>query len=79
MAAERPAFIAAVGPLAIGGLVPAAGGVIVTSKEGKVLGAVGVTAICRITTSDAQSPASKPRASSSGIDGWLVPSTPMCA
>ncbi len=43
MAAERPAFIAAVGPLAIGGLVPAAGGVIVASKEGNVLGAVGVT------------------------------------
>ncbi|WP_129782400.1 GlcG/HbpS family heme-binding protein [Peristeroidobacter soli] len=43
MALERPAFIAAVGPLAAGGLIPAAGGIIVASADGKVLGAVGVT------------------------------------
>ena len=43
MAAERPSFISAVGALVPAGLVPTAGGVIVTSAEGVVLGAVGVT------------------------------------
>lgn len=42
MAAERPTFIAALGPIAPLGIVPAAGGVIV-HDAGIVLGAVGVT------------------------------------
>ena len=43
MAAERPTFIAALGPLASQGLVPAAGGVIVVDCDGHVIGAVGAT------------------------------------
>ena len=43
MAAERPSFIASLGLLAQGGLIPAAGGVIVLGDKGEVLGAVGVT------------------------------------
>jgi uncharacterized protein GlcG (DUF336 family) len=43
MAVERPTFIAAVGPIAPTGVVPAAGGVIVRDGAGNVLGAVGVT------------------------------------
>jgi uncharacterized protein GlcG (DUF336 family) len=43
MAAERPSFIASLGPLAQGGLIPAAGGVIVVGDKGEILGAVGVT------------------------------------
>jgi len=43
MAAERPTFIAAVSQIATGGLVPAAGGVLVTDKTGTLIGAVGVT------------------------------------
>ncbi len=43
IAAERPAFIAALGPLARQGLIPAAGGVIVVDPAGAVLGAVGIT------------------------------------
>jgi uncharacterized protein GlcG (DUF336 family) len=43
MAAERPTFIAALGPMASQGLVPAAGGVIVVDDEGDVIGAVGAT------------------------------------
>src|SRR4029077_8960549 len=43
MAAERTSFIASLGPLAQGGLIPAAGGVIVVGDKGEVLGAVGVT------------------------------------
>jgi uncharacterized protein GlcG (DUF336 family) len=43
MAAERPAFIAAISGLAAGGIVPAAGGVIVKGADGFPIGAVGVT------------------------------------
>jgi uncharacterized protein GlcG (DUF336 family) len=43
MAAERPSFIASLGPLAPGGLIPVAGGVIVTGPDKLPIGAVGVT------------------------------------
>jgi uncharacterized protein GlcG (DUF336 family) len=43
MAAERPSFIAALGPLADRGIVPAAGGVLVTGQDKGIIGAVGVT------------------------------------
>ena len=42
MAADRPSFVASLGPLAPNGLIPAAGGVIVV-EGGSILGAVGVT------------------------------------
>jgi len=43
MAAERPTFIAAVSQIATGGLIPAAGGVLIADKSGALVGAVGVT------------------------------------
>ena len=43
MAAERPTFIASLGPIAPHGVVPAAGGVIVVDGAGAPIGAVGVT------------------------------------
>ena len=43
MAAERPSFVAALGHLAPGGLLPVAGGVIVKGADGQPIGAVGVT------------------------------------
>jgi uncharacterized protein GlcG (DUF336 family) len=43
MAAERPSFIASLGPIAPYGVVPAAGGVIVVDGEGRAIGAVGIT------------------------------------
>lgn len=43
IATERPTFIASLHALAPGGLVPAAGGVIVEAQDGAVIGAVGVT------------------------------------
>ena len=43
MAAERPSFIASLGHLAPGGLIPVAGGVIVKGADGQPIGAVGVT------------------------------------
>jgi uncharacterized protein GlcG (DUF336 family) len=43
MAVERPHFIAAVDTMAEGGMVPAAGGVIIAGPEGTILGAIGVT------------------------------------
>jgi uncharacterized protein GlcG (DUF336 family) len=43
IAAERPSFIASLSGLAGAGLIPAAGGVIVTDTEGTPLGAVGIT------------------------------------
>lgn len=43
MAAERPSFVASLGPIAPTGIVPAAGGVIVVDVDGNPLGAVGVT------------------------------------
>lgn len=43
MAAERPTFIASVGPIAPSGVVPAAGGVLVVDGDGSVIGAVGIS------------------------------------
>lgn len=43
MAAERPTFIASLGPISPHGVVPAAGGVIVVDEEGVAIGAVGIT------------------------------------
>lgn len=43
MAEERPHFVAAVRELGEGGMVPAAGGLIVADAAGTILGAVGVT------------------------------------
>ena len=43
MAVERPHFIASVDTMGEGGMVPAAGGVIVADASGAVLGAIGVT------------------------------------
>lgn len=43
MAAERPSFVAALGPIAPHGVIPAAGGVIVMDEAGGILGAVGIT------------------------------------
>ena len=43
MAAERPTFVASLGPISQHGVVPAAGGVIVVGADGVVLGAVGIT------------------------------------
>jgi len=42
MAAERPSFVASLGPIAEGGIIPAPGGVLIAG-EGGFLGAVGVT------------------------------------
>ncbi len=43
MAAERPSFVASLGPISPNGVIPAAGGVIVVDSHGTPLGAVGVT------------------------------------
>lgn len=43
MATERPTFAASLGHLAPQGLIPAAGGIIVTDSAGAIIGAVGVT------------------------------------
>lgn len=43
MAAERPTFIASLGPISQHGIVPAAGGVFVVAEDGSPMGAVGVT------------------------------------
>ena len=43
MALDRPHFVAAVDTMSEGGMVPAAGGVIVCDGEGTILGAIGVT------------------------------------
>ena len=43
MAVERPHFIASLDTMSEGGMVPAAGGVIVCDADGTVLGAIGVT------------------------------------
>lgn len=43
MAAERPSFVASLGPISPGGVVPAAGGVIVVDDDGRPVGAIGVT------------------------------------
>ena len=43
MAAERPSFVASLGPIAPLGIIPAAGGVIVVDADGLAIGAVGIT------------------------------------
>ena len=43
MALDRPHFVAAVDTMSEGGMVPAAGGVIVCDGDGAILGAIGVT------------------------------------
>lgn len=43
MAAERPSFVASLGPISPLGIIPAAGGVIVVDGAGSPLGAVGIT------------------------------------
>ena len=43
MAAERPTFVASLGPVSPHGIIPAAGGVIVAGKDGGPIGAVGIT------------------------------------
>jgi uncharacterized protein GlcG (DUF336 family) len=43
MAADRPTFVASLGPISQGGIIPAAGGVIVVDASGANVGAVGVT------------------------------------
>jgi len=43
MAAERPTFVASLGPISPYGVVPAAGGVIIVDADGHAIGAVGVT------------------------------------
>ena len=43
MAAERPTFIASLGPIAPAGLIPAAGGVLVVNESGATIGAVGIS------------------------------------
>jgi uncharacterized protein GlcG (DUF336 family) len=43
MAAERPTFIASLGPIAQAGIIPAAGGILIADASGTILGAVGIT------------------------------------
>ncbi len=43
MAAERPSFVGALGSIAPGGIIPAAGGLLIRADAGQVIGAVGVT------------------------------------
>lgn len=43
MAADRPTFVAALSSLSSGGIVPAAGGILVVDGDGQTIGAVGVT------------------------------------
>ena len=43
MAADRPVFVAALGPISSHGILPAAGGVIIVDGEGRPIGAVGIT------------------------------------
>jgi len=43
MALDRPHFIASVDTMGEGGMVPAAGGIIITDGAGTILGAIGIT------------------------------------
>lgn len=43
IAAERPSFLASLGPVSPLGVIPAAGGVIIVDANGSPLGAVGIT------------------------------------
>jgi uncharacterized protein GlcG (DUF336 family) len=42
-AADRPSFIAALGPISPHGVIPSAGGVLVIDEQGQTIGAIGVT------------------------------------
>jgi uncharacterized protein GlcG (DUF336 family) len=43
MAAERPGFVASLGPISPHGVIPAPGGLLIAGAGGTVIGAVGVT------------------------------------
>jgi len=43
MAQERPTFIAALGAISAGGVLPAAGGIILVDGAGAAIGAIGIT------------------------------------
>lgn len=43
MALERPHFVAAIDTMDFGGMVPAAGGIIIADENRTILGAIGVT------------------------------------
>ena len=43
IAAERPTFVASLNIIAVGGIIPAAGGIILIDANGTTIGAVGVT------------------------------------
>ena len=43
IAAERPSFVASLGSLASGGVVPVPGGILIADDSGALIGAVGVT------------------------------------
>jgi len=43
IAAERPTFIASLGPISAEGVVPSAGGVIVVGADARAIGAVGIS------------------------------------
>ncbi len=43
MVADRPIFVASLGPIAPAGVVPAAGGVIIVDETGLAIGAVGIS------------------------------------
>jgi uncharacterized protein GlcG (DUF336 family) len=43
MVADRPIFVASLGPIAPAGVIPAAGGVIIVDGEGLAIGAVGIS------------------------------------
>lgn len=43
VAEARPSFVGSLGAIAPGGLIPAAGGVLVVDDEGRTIGAVGAT------------------------------------
>lgn len=43
MAAERPTFVASLGPICPQGVIPAAGGIIVVNEDALPIGAIGIT------------------------------------
>ena len=43
IAAERPSFVASLGPIAQAGIIPVAGGVIAKDATGAIMGAIGIT------------------------------------
>jgi uncharacterized protein GlcG (DUF336 family) len=43
MAVDRPTFVAALGPIAAQGVIPAAGGLLIGDADGALIGAIGVT------------------------------------